>query len=547
MKQKLLNKEYILLILVVMSGALIRFWNLSSAPPSLSHDEVAIGYNAYSILKTGKDEYGQSFPVLFRSFDDYKLPGMVYISAPSVAIFGPNELGVRFPSAFLGTLAIVLFYFVVKNITNGKTNKSLLITLFFSFSIWHINFSRQSFESNGALFFLLAGTYFLIKACKNIKYLYLAFLFCGISLYFYYSVRLVIPFLILAYILINKELILKNIKVLVAACTIGFIVILPLLPSLFSTGGVARINKVSILNDPSYVSKKNEFSEIIASNDNIITRIIYNRRLALVETILENYFKNLSIGHIFFSGTTFFGLLFPFETPFFFLGIYYLLRLRSSIKWIFVTWILSATLPGALSVDQPNALRTLLNAPMFSLLSGLGFWGVLERIKQKDIRSAFVFIFAFIFLFYLIRFVDSYFYEFPRKKSLSFGDGYKQMVRYVDKNEDKYKAVYISGYYWRPYIFTLFWKKYDPILYQKEGSIEHFGKYYFSSAEWDKEGIYFNRDDINFYQLMKTDKPQETLFILARPEFERNKDKFNKIAEIDGRHAKGVFVAGVLK
>jgi len=150
MLQKLINKiksNYFLIIIILIAG-ILRFYDLAGTPPSLSHDEVAIGYNAYSILKTGRDEYGIKFPLLFKSFDDYKLPGMVYVSVPSIAIFGLNEIGVRLPSAFLGTFSILIFYFIVKNLTNRNIRKSLLITLFFAFSIWHINFSRQSFESN---------------------------------------------------------------------------------------------------------------------------------------------------------------------------------------------------------------------------------------------------------------------------------------------------------------------------------------------------------------------------------------------------------------
>ena len=121
------------------------------------------------------------------------------------------------------------------------------------------------------------------------------------------------------------------------------------------------------------------------------------------------------------------------------------------------------------------------------------------------------------------------------------------MVKYVKENENKYKVIYISGYYWRPYIFTLFWKAYDPGLYQRKRSIEHFGKYYFTSAQWDKSGIYFGEFDTNFYSLIKTDNREETLFVLAKPEFERNKRKFKKFAVIDGKYAKDVFVAGILK
>src|SRR3989344_7494950 len=96
-----------LLILVFTLAVLLRFVNLSHMPPSLSWDEVSFGYNAWSILKTGKDEYGIPFPFLFRAFDEYKQPGLVYLTVVSEAIFGLNEFAVRFPVALSGVGIVI--------------------------------------------------------------------------------------------------------------------------------------------------------------------------------------------------------------------------------------------------------------------------------------------------------------------------------------------------------------------------------------------------------------------------------------------------------
>src|SRR3989344_2866260 len=93
---------------IVTLAAVLRFYQLGKNPPGLNLDEVAIGYNAYSILKTGMDEYGQKFPVAFRSHDDYKAPLYIYLTSVSVAMFGLNEFGVRFWSALAGTLSVLV-------------------------------------------------------------------------------------------------------------------------------------------------------------------------------------------------------------------------------------------------------------------------------------------------------------------------------------------------------------------------------------------------------------------------------------------------------
>lgn len=57
------NKRiFLLLFLVLLIGALFRLYKLVSVPVALHGDELGIGYNAYSLLLTGKDEYGKLLP-----------------------------------------------------------------------------------------------------------------------------------------------------------------------------------------------------------------------------------------------------------------------------------------------------------------------------------------------------------------------------------------------------------------------------------------------------------------------------------------------------
>src|SRR3989344_1238336 len=98
------------LFLILTFASILRLWNLGGNPPHLTPDEAAVGYNAYSILKTGRDEYGEFLPIIFKSFGDYK-PGLyVYLTVPSVAILGLNEFAARLPSAFFGIISVFLIY-----------------------------------------------------------------------------------------------------------------------------------------------------------------------------------------------------------------------------------------------------------------------------------------------------------------------------------------------------------------------------------------------------------------------------------------------------
>ena len=80
-----MTKHKIFLIIVLTIAFLIRFINLNSTP-ALNPDEAALGYNAYSLIETGKDEHGTSWPLHFKSFGDFKPGGYVYLAIPFVKI-----------------------------------------------------------------------------------------------------------------------------------------------------------------------------------------------------------------------------------------------------------------------------------------------------------------------------------------------------------------------------------------------------------------------------------------------------------------------------
>src|SRR3989344_9678426 len=101
------KKVYLTGILaILLLKFILRVYDLSNNPPGFFGDEAAIGYNAYKILQTGKDEYGEPYPIFFRSFGDYRLPIPIYANIPFVAFFGLNEFSVRLTAVFYGLISI---------------------------------------------------------------------------------------------------------------------------------------------------------------------------------------------------------------------------------------------------------------------------------------------------------------------------------------------------------------------------------------------------------------------------------------------------------
>jgi len=104
-------RKIFLLFLIFFLGFILRFWQLGVNPPSLDWDEASLGYNAYSLFTTGKDEYGNPWPLSIRSFNDYKPPLYTYLTILPVALTGLNEFSTRFISALFGSLSVVIGYF----------------------------------------------------------------------------------------------------------------------------------------------------------------------------------------------------------------------------------------------------------------------------------------------------------------------------------------------------------------------------------------------------------------------------------------------------
>src|SRR5690349_13060466 len=104
-----MKRSYIGFIIILILAAVLRLVNISHNPPSLSWDEVSIGYNAYTILTTGMDEHGVKFPLAaFAAFGDYKPALPIYLTVPFVWVFGLSDLAVRLPSALFGIATVAL-------------------------------------------------------------------------------------------------------------------------------------------------------------------------------------------------------------------------------------------------------------------------------------------------------------------------------------------------------------------------------------------------------------------------------------------------------
>lgn len=229
----------IALIGIVLIAFILRFYQLGQIPMSLNWDEVAFGYNAYSLGVDGRDEFGQFVPYKYlESYGDYKPPLYAYLTVLPVKIFGLNEFSVRFASALFGTLTVLITYFLTKNLfPKSKYNEhfAFCAALFLAISPWHINLSRAAFEANVATFFIATGVWlFLTAVQRNMWLLILSAMSFGLSFYTFNTSRIVAPLLVIVLIVSYWKVLLKNIFPTVVAGVIGALLVLPLVTFLLS-------------------------------------------------------------------------------------------------------------------------------------------------------------------------------------------------------------------------------------------------------------------------------------------------------------------------
>ncbi len=82
--------KHLLIALTIILALVFRVYNFGHIPPGVTDDESALGYNAYSLLLSGRDQYQMRLPLVFRSLGDFKPPVYMYLTVASVAVFGPS-------------------------------------------------------------------------------------------------------------------------------------------------------------------------------------------------------------------------------------------------------------------------------------------------------------------------------------------------------------------------------------------------------------------------------------------------------------------------
>lgn len=468
----------------------VAFW--SRFPPGFTADEAVMGYDAYSLLKTGKDQFGNSWPLAFRSFGDYRPPLYVYVSMPFIALFGLTPLSVRLPSMIAGSLEVGLAYLLMKELFSRRAGIFSAVLLMLSpWSLLQTRFAQETNLSTLTIFVGIAGLLYWIRKGK-LKYALVSAVFFALSVYTYHNARLTTLLILLGggiLIRFTKRL---KVREFIFLVTVGAFVAMPQLFWLKDNPQAIfrRASSQSVLSDPGI--KDSLWKDIVSMPPGYpvwLSRLQHNKPLYYGRAIFKGYLSHFDPRFLFFSGD-------PherFRTPLsgllnwmmlLFLPIGFLMFLRGGTVHRFILfWLFTSPIVASLSTIVPNSQHAQDMMIPLHLIGGVGAARIFDHtsyLKRLLILAVFVVSF-FLFLYsytqiipYQAKYLQAWHY---------YGNLFKKLSPFYGR-----KIVFLGGQYYINLAFSL---KYDPETFQREvrisrpdnlaefDHVESFGSYEF--------------------------------------------------------------------
>jgi 4-amino-4-deoxy-L-arabinose transferase-like glycosyltransferase len=457
-----------LLLIIIFLAAAVRFINLNQLPPALNRDEAAIGWNAYSILKTGRDEHGQFLPLAFKSIGDYKMPLYIYASTIPVALFGLNDFSIRFWSAIAGVVSVIAIYYLTQELVK-KRSVALLAAALLAFNPWAVFYSRIGFEANLSLAFFLTGLYLLLKGLGKTVWLYVGLAVFLLAFLTYSSSLIFIPLFLAVFILVWRQ------KLLRPAAIIAWLIFALAGALIFKNLWTVSAQKsnITVFSDPSILDYYHTTRSRIFQENPFLARTWWNKEVFMARLVAGNYLKTFSPEFLVIKGGNHpwhkipgVGNFYWLEIVLAVIGLYWLIK-KSRCRYlqiIVVAWLLLAPLPSAITVDAPHSTRSLHLLPVVLLLAGFGLSVIWRQLKHKQWLIGLL---ALIYLTNLGYAGYRYWLTYPRQFPQSLPLGLKQAIQFVDQQNLQGK-IYLTDIHASTYLYPLVYTQFDPRRFQEE-------------------------------------------------------------------------------
>lgn len=470
--------KYVLSIILLLI-CIMRIVGLATLPNGFYWDEMDNTYQAFSLLKTGKDMFGNPLPVLLHSFADYKSSLYIYATVPFVKVLGMTPLSARTPAATFGIAAILCMVYLA-----GKKwglNWGLASGIIFGVSPWWFTYSRLSFEAVGMVALFLLGVACLQKAFHSTpKFFMLTGLFWSLAIWTYSTAKLFVPlFGLLVLVLYFRKIWQIQKQIVLATIILALIICTPVFMQSFFGKGNTRFNEISIFTDPTISSQVNynlEAGELssgvtkaIGLNPRIVDRLANNKFKFLLDKFITNYLQAFSTQFLFIKGDPnprqspgrdVVGQFLPLDFILLGLGLFWYCRQRTT--GLLIIWLAIAPLPSIVTRDGgEHATRLLFMLPPSILLITAGLRQLAQFRKTLVMFCCLYVYFAFSFGYY-------YFANYRFESMIPFHWGFQNVAKTAQDNSSKYERVFIDLHHESDLMAFLVQTHFDPKLLQSQ-------------------------------------------------------------------------------
>lgn len=477
------HTHFVYLSIIVLVTLLTRLPFLDIIPNGFNWDEAAYGYNAFSIFKTGLDEFGVKNPFFLQSFGDFKPSLLSYILAFSLNFSKPSVELFRFVTVLISLLGVLSWYGVVFKISKDKMF-ALLSALLLTITPWHIHYSKAVMDPIISFSFLLLGLFFWISKNKTSKILGSFFFF--LSMYTYNSARFFVPLLIFIFFIsdiLNKnnngyKKIYKNIKdniienlIPYISIAIGTLIIIFLV---FFTNNGSRAKQVFFPNTAVFTNQINESIYRTTVLNVPGKRLLNNKVITFTYIFSQKYLGHFSPEYLFLGnnlgprhGFNRHSNLLLSYLPLLIIGIVSVFLSRSRKGKIFILWLLIAPLASSITTDTPHSGRSLIMLPAIIYLTAVGFKYCLNYFNKKYQKIVFTFLYSLIIIANLGIYMNDLFIYYPEESEYAWQGQLEELSKKTYELKDSYTNVYISTNDNNFYIFYAFYNNIDPRIIQK--------------------------------------------------------------------------------
>ncbi|MBU1032149.1 glycosyltransferase family 39 protein [Patescibacteria group bacterium] len=478
-------KHLVIFLIIILGAVIVRFYQLDKIPPGLIIDEASEGYNAFSILHTGKDRYGQSFPTLFRSFGSFQAPLYTYLSVIPIYFWGNSIFSIHFISAVSGVvLVITTFILLIDFEKRRRIGLSAVAAFLVAISPWAVFFSRIGTEASlGVTLFALSFLLFYLSL-KRLWLFPVATFVLGLSTHAYYSERLIGVLFLIGFILLFKKTLLLRKKLLIAGLMLFALTQIPHLLIANSGAFTRRLSQVD------YFS--NQFFQV---NSGDLRFIPFGRFLFIIREFLSQYLAYFSPNNLFFNPDPQGARSMPDLSVFYsWMIIPFVFGLRSFTKnhlsplvRILILLTVLAPIPASLTKDPFCTIRTLVFFWSITIIIAFGVNYLLNIFLSFKSKALIIIIIVSISL---IQLYLAYFVLLKYERSENYGFSYLELLKKIEIDKDR-KFVVDSTRELGTGIRFAFIKKYDPLTLQKALGSRIVGQYY-SNFEYDEPYILDN-------------------------------------------------------